>query len=66
MVNQFKNVVRKISARRRKNSSTILSLLHDESSWKLSVPESIIEIGTLHPCDTAVFEKVISLEGNGI
>lgn len=66
MVNQFKNVARKISARRRKNSSTILSLLHDESSWKLSVPESIIEIGTLHPCDTAVFEKVISLEGNGI
>lgn len=38
----------------------------DESSWKLSVPESIIEIGTLHPRDTDVFDKVVSLEGNRI
>ena len=38
----------------------------DESSWKLSVPESITEISTLRPCDTAVFDKVIPLAGNGI
>ena len=32
----------------------------------INMLESIIKISTLHPCGTALFDTVISLEENGI